>query len=149
MLETALLDVRVLPWRVRARVMRPDVLRENVDPLMAVDDLSGVIFGLVLWIVILTAAPLIVLILAALLFSIELPIVLLLAVLLVIVRFTGVVPWTVVIINNVNRSETTESYRNIFRAVRRIREINGDRKVHVRWAWTANPKTPRDEPAES
>jgi len=135
MLETALLDVRVLPWRPRARVMKADTLRENADPFIAADDLSGVLLGLALWLVIIIAAPVIVLLLAAGLFSVELPIVVGLALLLGVARFTGLIPWTVVILDRVTGDERRESYRSPWRAVARIRGVNADRRVKVRWAW--------------
>lgn len=135
MLETALLDVRVLPWRPRARVMKPETLRDNADPFMAVDDLQGVVLGLALWLVIIIAAPLIVLVLAAGLLSIELPIVLALGLILLVVRFTGLLPWMVVIVDQVTGDERRETYRNLWRAARRIRTVNSDRRVKVRWAW--------------
>ncbi|MGZ4532385.1 MAG: hypothetical protein ACXVXP_08540 [Mycobacteriaceae bacterium] len=135
MLETALLDVRVLPWRPRARVMKPETLRDNADPFAVLDDLQGVVLGLVLWLVIIIAAPLIVLLLAAGLLSIELPIVLALGLILLVVRFTGVLPWIVVIVDQVTGDERRERYRNLWRAARRIRTVNSDRRVKVRWAW--------------
>ena len=135
MLETALLDVRVLPWRPRARVMKPATLRDNADPFVAVDDLQGVVLGLALWLVIIIAAPLIVLVLAAGLLSIELPIVLVLGLILLLVRFAGLVPWTVVIVDQVTGDERRESYRNLGQAARRIRAVNSGRRVKVRWAW--------------
>ncbi len=135
MLETALLDVRALPWRPRARVMKPDTLRENTDPFMVVDDLQGVVLGLALWLVIIIAAPLIVLVLAAGLLSVELPVVLALGLILLVVRFAGLLPWTVVIVDQVSGDERRESYRNLWRAARRVRAVNSDRRVKVRWAW--------------
>lgn len=135
MLETALLDVRVLPWRPRARVMNPETLRDNADPFMAIDDLQGVVLGLALWLVIIIAAPLIVLVLAAGLLSVELPVVLVLGLILLVVRFAGLLPWTVVIVDQVTGDERRESYRNLVRAARRIRAVNSDRRVKVRWAW--------------
>jgi hypothetical protein len=63
LLETALLDVRVLPWRPRARVMDPDTLRENLDPFSVADDLPGLVIGLAVWLVIVIAAPLVVVVL--------------------------------------------------------------------------------------
>ena len=135
LLETALLDVRVLPWRPRARVMSPDTLRENADPFLPDDDIAGVVLGLALWLAIIVTAPLLVLLLAAGLLSIELPVVLALAVLLGVVRFTGVIPWTVVVVDRVTGGERQESYRSLWRAARRIRAINTDRRVRVRWAW--------------
>jgi hypothetical protein len=47
----------------------------NADPLTAVDDLQGLVLGLALWLAILIAAPVVVLVLAAGLLSVELPIV--------------------------------------------------------------------------
>ena len=135
MVKTALLDVRVLPWRPRARVMKPDTLRDNSDPFFDFDGIEGFVIGIALWLLIIIAAPLIVLVLAVLLFSVELPIVIVLAVVLVVVRFTGLVPWTVVIVNAVSGEETTERYRLLWRAIGRIRAVNSDRRVKVRWAW--------------
>ena len=61
----ALLEIRALPWRPRARVMKPDTLRQHADPTALIgEDLTGVVIGLVLLIVILVAAPLIVVVLA-------------------------------------------------------------------------------------
>ena len=136
LLEPALLDVRVLPWRPRARVMSADTLRDIGDPFMLVDDLSGLLVGLALWLAIIIAAPLVVLVLAAGLFSIELPVLLALGAVLLVVRFTGLMPWTVVIVDRVTGEERRETYRNLWRAVRRIRAVNSDRRVNVRWAWS-------------
>lgn|SRR6478609_1030410 len=134
--EAALLDIRVLPWRPRKRVLKPDTLRNSAgDFAFAGDDLGGIVIGLALWLVIIIAAPLIVLVLAAGLFSIELPIVVALAVLLAVARFTGLIPWTVVILDTISGAERRESYRSIWRATARIRDINADRHVKVRWAW--------------
>ena len=137
-METAMLDVRVFPWRPRARVMQPDTLRDAVSgagDFVPGDDLQGIVIGLTLWLVIIIAAPLIVLVLAAGLFSIELPIIVGLAVLLVVARFAGLIPWTVVIFDSASGDERRESYRSIWRATARIRGINADRHVKVRWAW--------------
>ena len=135
MTQRALLDVRVLPWRPRARVMKPATLREHADPLVAADDLGGVVLSLALWLLIIVAAPVIVLVLAAGLLSVELPIVLALGLILLVVRFAGLLPWTVVIVDRLSGDERVESYRALWRAVGRIREINHDRRVEVRWAW--------------
>lgn len=135
--EKALLEVRVLPWRPRARVMKPKTLREAADPsVIGLDDLSGVVVGLALWLVVIIAAPVVVLLLAAGLFSVELPVVVVLAVPLPLARFAGLLPWTVVILDAVTGGERRETYRNLVHALRRIREVNADRRVAVRWAWT-------------
>jgi hypothetical protein len=115
--------------------MKADTLRDTADPFMAVDDVQGVILGLALWLVIITAAPLIVLVLAAGLFSIELPIVVALGLLLLVFRFAGFLPWMVVKVDQVTGEERRETYRTLWRAARRIRSVNSDRRVKVRWAW--------------
>jgi hypothetical protein len=139
MVQTAFLDIRVLPWRPRARVMKPETLRDgvsNTDPFLGGDDLSGLVLGLGMWLFILIAAPLVVLVLAAGLLSIELPLVILLGALLVIVRFLGVIPWTVVTVDNVTGEEAYTSFRNIFRAIQCVRRTNHDRRTRVRSAWS-------------
>ncbi|NYD42141.1 hypothetical protein [Nocardioides panaciterrulae] len=135
MLDSALIDVRVLPWRPRARVMRADTLRDNADPFTAFDDLQGVVVGLVLWLVILIAAPLLVLVLAVGLLSIEVPVVIGLGLLLLLIRFAGLVPWQVLVIDGLTGEERHERHRSLLRAARRVRAVNGDRRVRVRWAW--------------
>lgn len=135
MTETALLDVRVLPWRPRARVMKPEALRGTADQIVVGDDVAGVVIGLAVWLGIIVAAPLIVLVLAVGLLSVELPIVLALGLMLLVVRFTGLLPWEVLIVDQVTGEEQRERYRSVWRAARRIREVNCDRRVKVRWAW--------------
>ena len=134
-MDTAVLDMRFLPWRPRARVMKADDLRNSVGNIDLGNDLSGVVVGLALTLLILFAAPVVVLVIAAGLFTVELPIVALLAVLLLIARFTGIIPWTVLIVNSATGEERRESYRTIWRATSRIKEINPDSRVKVRWAW--------------
>ena len=75
------------------------------------------------------------LVLAAGWLSVELPIVVVLAVVFVVVRFTGLMPWKVLIVDLVSGEERCERYRFLWRALRRIREVNNDRRVKVRWAW--------------
>ena len=134
-MDTAVLDMRFLPWRPRKRVMKADTLRDGVRYVDLGHDLGGVIFGLAFALFILIAAPAIVVVLAAGLFTVELPLVALLAVLLLIARFAGIIPWTVLILNSASGDERRESYRTIWRATSRIKEINSDSRVKVRWAW--------------
>ena len=117
--------------------MKTETLREGADALVPMNgtDLAGVLLSLALWLVIIIAAPVIVLVLAVGLFSVELPLVLALGVILLVVRFTGLLPWEVVIVDQITGSEQRERYRFLWRAVRRIRDVNGDRAVKVRWAW--------------
>jgi hypothetical protein len=115
--------------------MQADTLRSNADPFCAFDDLQGVVVGLALWLVVIIAAPLIVLVLAAVLFSVELPVVVVLGALLLLIRFTGLVPWQVLAIDQVTGEERREAYRNLWNAAERVRSLNSDRRVRVRLAW--------------
>ena len=139
--SSAVLDVRLLPWRPRLRVMKPDTLRESSDQLLDLggDDLEGVLLSLVLSValivLVLVAAPVIVVVLAVLLLPLELQVLLLLAVVLPAARFLGVVPWTVLVLDPVTGEERPERHRFLWQAVRRVREVNHDRRVRVRWAW--------------
>ena len=138
-LTSALLEIRVFPWRLRTRVMKARTLRAKVahmDPTLAADDLSGLVLGLGAWLTIMLAAPVLVLLLGAALFSVELPLLLIIGLGLVVARFAGLIPWTVVIIDRVTGNEQRESTRSFLGAMRRVREINGDRRVVVRWAWS-------------
>lgn len=133
--ETALLDVRVFPWRPRVRVMKASELRENADIPVGMDDVEGLVIGLALWLAIIVAAPLVVLVLAAALLSVELPVVVAAALVLAAIRFTGLLPWAVVVVDQVTGEERRESYRNLWHAAGRIRALNADRRIKVRWAW--------------
>ena len=138
MLAAALLEVRVFPWRLRTRAMSANTFRDkifSVDPPLGADDLSGFVVGLAVWLMIMLAAPLLVLILAGVLFSVEVPVLVIVALALVLARFTGLIPWTVVIVDRISGQEQRESTRSFVRAVRRIRDINGDRRIVVRWTW--------------
>ena len=89
--------------------MEADDLRNSAGNIDLGNDLSGVVVGLALTLLILIAAPVVVLVLAAGLFTVELPLVALLAVLLLIARFTGIIPWTVLILNSASGDERRES----------------------------------------
>jgi len=134
--QRAFLEVRLFPWRLRARVMKPDTLREHADPTYLFDDLSGFVIGIALWLFILIAAPVIVIVLAGLLFSVELPLLIVLALLLVGARLVGAIPWHVGIVDQRTGVERWESTRSLLRAARIVREINGERRVPVRWSWS-------------
>lgn len=118
--------------------MEPSTLRDitGPDPLLPTSsDPSEMVLGIGLWLVIMVAAPLVVLVLAVLLLSVEIPVAIAFGLILAIVRFAGIVPWTVAIID-ADGTETHETYRNLIHAVRRIQTINTDQHVAVRWAWT-------------
>jgi hypothetical protein len=57
-----------------------------------------------------------------------------LAALLAVARFTGLIPWTVVVLDQISGEERTERCRTLRRATRRIRSVNHDRRVQVAWA---------------
>jgi hypothetical protein len=118
--------------------MKPSRLRNaanHADPFSA-DDLTGVVVVFAVWLAILIAAPLIVLVLAGALFSVELPVLIAIGCVLVVGRFAGLIPWTVVIVNRLTGEERHESTRSLFQAARRVREINDDRRLLVRWSWS-------------
>jgi hypothetical protein len=133
-LQTACLEVRVLPWWPRRRIHTDDV-RETTPDLTGVDDLTGLVVMLGLWLAVIIAAPLVALVLAALFLSVEVPLLVAIALLLVVLRFAGVIPWTVLTVDAVTGAETRSRHRSILRAVRRVREVNHDRRVQVRWSW--------------
>lgn len=118
--------------------MDPDDLREAVlqsNPLDGADDLGGIVLGLAVWITLLIAAPLVVLALAVLLLAVELPLVIALAALLAALRFTGVIPWTVLLVDRATGAESRERFRFLPSAIRRIREVSTSQRIEVRWSW--------------
>jgi ABC-type transport system involved in multi-copper enzyme maturation permease subunit len=117
--------------------MSPSLLRDvTANPLgnSSSGDV-GFVIGIGVWLAVVIAAPLLVLILAVLLLSVEIPVAVALGLVLAVIRFAGIVPWTVTITDTFSGTESHDSYRNLIRAVRRIRAINTDRKVPVRWSW--------------
>ena len=125
----------MLPWLPRRRVSTDDVRAGNpLDPTYA-DDIAGALVMLGLCLAVIIGAPLIALVLAALFFSVEVPLLLAIALLLAVLRFAGVIPWTVLTVDTVTGAETRTTHRSIWRAVRRVREVNHDRQVRVRWSW--------------
>lgn len=139
MLESALIEVRVFPWRLRTRVMKASSFRDKlsyVDPTIGADCLTGIVLGLAAWLAVFLAAPLLMLVLAGLLFSVELPILAFVGGVVLLARFAGVVPWTVVVVNRVDGAERRYSTRNFLRAIRRVRDVNAGGGIVVRWAWS-------------
>ncbi|GAA4116632.1 hypothetical protein GCM10022215_16440 [Nocardioides fonticola] len=131
---SAFLLVRVFPWRVRPRVMKASTLRD-ADPMFDLTDVGGFLVGLGLWILILVAAPVLVVVFAALLLPVEVTLVVLLVPVVVLARLAGVVPWVIVIVDGAGH-ERVERTRNLLRVVRRVRAINGGGRVPVRWRWS-------------
>lgn len=137
----AYLDVPVLPWRVRKRKMHPDTLRDMVSPTGG-EDLGGVLLGIAVWVLILVAAPLLVLVLAGVLLSVELLLLAVLAIVLAVSRVTGLVPWTVVLHDSATGARHEESFRSLLRARRRVRDANLDGAVPVRWTLSRRAAQP-------
>jgi hypothetical protein len=102
-IESALLEMQVFAWRPRPRVLKASTVREAVDPnLFGGDDpagLLGLALSLAAWAAITLLAPLIVPMLAATLFFVEVPLLLVLALGLIAARFAGLIPWTVLIVD--------------------------------------------------
>ena len=138
MIESAFLEVRLFPWRPRQRLSREGHYLDGADfgDFAGFDDLAGLALVVAIGLLVILLAPVLVVVLGALLFSLEVALLLGIAVFLVLARFVGVLPWTVVVVNRVSGDERRESVRTLVRAVRRVREVNGERRVHVRWAWS-------------
>lgn len=134
----AAIRVRLLPWRPRPRTMDPKAIREAVDQAEhgadVVDFVSDTV-GLVLVAGMLVAAigaPILVILLAALLLPFEIALVLVLAAALLLARLAGAIPWVVEIAGP--DGPQVERYRNLIRAVRRVRALNGAKGVPVRFS---------------
>ncbi|MEN0130531.1 MAG: hypothetical protein AAGC49_13890 [Brevundimonas sp.] len=135
----AALEIRVLPWRPRRRKIDPDKLRDGVadvaDVASVIDDLPGAVIGLGMMLVCYVAAPLVAIALAILLIPAELGIVMALAALLLLARFVGLIPWTVVVVDPAGADDRRERFRLLHRAVNRVLELNGGRRPKVVWHW--------------
>jgi hypothetical protein len=115
--------------------MKASTVRDAANPIDGIDDLGGLVFGMAIWLLIIIAAPLIVLVLAAMLFSVELVLLIALALLLVAARLAGVIPWTIGVVDQQVGTQRYEKSRSLVRAIRLVRDINGGRRVPVRWSW--------------
>jgi len=129
----AMIEVRALPWRPRRRRIDPDRLRVDATDL-AFDDLAGAVIGLVGTVLLFVLAPLLAVVIAILLLPFEALLVAVLAVLLIAARFTGVIPWTVLVVDAAG-AEHRETFRFLPSAVRRVRALTGARP-RVRWSWS-------------
>ncbi|MGN6332211.1 MAG: hypothetical protein ACTHOD_11225 [Motilibacteraceae bacterium] len=105
------------------------------DAIAGADDIAGIVIGLALCLGLFIAAPLVVLLLAAVLLPFELTALLLVAAALCVARFCGIMPWTVVTLDPGTRQETRTRHRTLWGAVRRVRTVSGHRRVPVRWSW--------------
>lgn len=129
----ATIEIRVLPWRPRRRRIELDP-NGSPDLLDAVDDPVGVLIGIGVVVLLYVAAPLLGVVLAILLLPVEVWVALVLGVLLLLARFTGVIPWTVAYTDD-DGVLTRERFRFLPSAARRVRELTGDAGPRVRWHW--------------
>jgi len=135
-LHVAFLEIRVLPWRPRRRTIDADLLREGAPDLLDLaDDVAGVVIGVVGMILLYVAAPVVAVVLAVLLLPIEIWLVAAVALLLLLARFTGLIPWTVLVADGMH-DEERERFRLLHRALRRVRELNGGGRPRVVWKWS-------------
>ena len=133
--QAAAFRLRVVPWGVRARRLRSSAIRTNASHVLDFpDDFAAMFLSLGIWVMLVICAPLITFLLAAVLLPFEVTLVAIIALVLLAIRFAGITPWTVVLINS-GGVETTEKYRNIVRAVRRVRAVNSSSRVAVQLLW--------------
>jgi hypothetical protein len=110
-------------------------MRDNAGGLLDVgDDLASMLVSLGIWLALIVAAPLIAFVLAVLLLPLEAGLLAIIGFALLAVRFAGISRWTVVITEPIGH-ETVELYRNVARALSRVREINGVRGRLVELVW--------------
>lgn len=134
--HVAVIDVRLLPWRPRQRRLDPALVREHAGSVTDLaDDLTSLLLTVGVWIAIVVAAPLLVVLLALALLPVELLVVVIIGVAILVVRLAGIVPWTVRITDR-NGAATSESYRSLPGAIRRVRTVNTDRRIPVTFRWT-------------
>ena len=133
--SAAVIRVRLVPWRMRPRRVSSSLLRENASNILDFgDDVASLFVSIGMWLAIIVAAPVITFLLAVVLLPFEAGLVAMLALALLAVRFAGVVPWTVVLIDN-SGAEKIETYRSIARALRRVRSVNGSPRRAVQLVW--------------
>lgn len=123
---SACLEIHALPWRRRSRFV-------DLGPLGDLPSLSDDLLGPVLSIAYLVLGVLVAVVVVGslVLVLLELWLLLALAVLLVVARFAGLVPWVV----DPATGGSRERYRWLPHAVRRVRERNGGGPVRIRWSW--------------
>ncbi|MBD8059284.1 hypothetical protein IC607_09930 [Cellulomonas sp. JH27-2] len=135
--KPAALEIRVLPWRPRRRKIKPDDLREMSSDAMdfADGDDSGVVLvvGILVTVLVFVFAPIVAVVLSIMFLPVEAGLVLVLGALVIVARFTGVIPWTVLVLTP--EAEEHERFRLLHRAVRRVRELNGGGRPPVVWRW--------------
>ena len=123
---TAAIEVRLLPWRPRRRIADPGIDLSSLSS--AADDLIGGVVALV--VTVLAALLALVVVATVVVVLLELWIVGAIALLLLVARFAGLLPWAVH-----TGGGTYERYRWLPNAAARVRELNGTRHARFRWYW--------------
>ncbi len=123
---TACLEIHVLPWKRRTRMVDfgpiggiPSVDDDVLGPVVAT---LFTVLGILFTVVVVGSVVLVLL---------ELWVLLALAVLLLLARFVGLLPWVV----DPATGGPRERYRWLPNAVGRVRALNGGGRVRVRWSW--------------
>lgn len=133
----AALEIRALPWRPRRRKIDPNDVREGAGDVLdlADGDESGVVIviGLLVTILAFVFAPVAAVVLSIVFLPVEAGLVLLLGAIILVARFSGVIPWTVLVLTV--DGEEHQRFRLLHRAVRRVRELNGGGRPPVVWRW--------------
>lgn len=133
--HAAALHLRVVPWRVRPRRLPSSVIRKNASNVLDFpDDFAAMFLSLGVWLMLVVGAPVITFFLAVMLLPFEATLVAIIAAGLLAIRFAGLTPWTVVLIHS-GGEEKREKYRSLVRAIRRVRKVNGSRRVAVQLIW--------------
>jgi hypothetical protein len=137
---TAVIEVRLSPWRPRRRRFKADRFGEDAGELLidvgsGFDDLGAFAIALLVLGLIFVAAPVLVLLLVTLLLPLEVLLAVILGALLLLIRFAGIVPWSVVLTERDDTS-TTEHYRNLINAINRVWTVNGNRRIPLRFSLT-------------
>lgn len=133
MQPTARLHVSVLPWRLRWRPLRPSEVLDTVDPSGVFDDPANAVAVMA---VILVLAPVLVVVFALLLLPFEVAIPATFALIILVLRFTGLVPWTIEQVAPRTGEVSSCKERNVIRAVRTVRSLNPDGRLRIRWSWS-------------
>ncbi|MBO0921973.1 hypothetical protein J1G42_14190 [Cellulomonas sp. zg-ZUI222] len=120
----AVIEVRLLPWRPRRRMPDPGIDLSGLSG--ASDDLVGGVVALVVGVL---AALLGLIVLAGVVMLLELWLVGAVALLLLLARFVGLLPWAVF------TGSGYEFYRWLPHAAARVRALNGSRHARFRWHW--------------
>lgn len=131
MTDTAYLDIKMFPWFARRRQMSTENFRDAMD----IVDIDDFVVSIVVLIALYVLAPLIVVLLAWLLLPLEFLLLILIALVLVVGRFAGLLPWHVTVEDALGNEVRRETTRNIFTAVRTVRAVNDGRGLLLRLSW--------------